>query len=311
MARKRRARRGVPSGGPPRARLGRPPGDPDGGPGRGGLPAPTAREDTGLARPFLAGVICLTLPMAIVLLLRPFLADGSVVLFALLMLSIVPGAFIALMVYPTRVSLGIAGLVLMILAPWPVAFGLELRTFGTIPRATMAEVSTRGLAAGYWLADAVPRPDLARRASFETIDWTRPLPRRSGAVTGPTRLAVMPVTDPGWTPEQIVRVAAVQEMTGWPERDVAFPAPWAEAGGLVMLLPDDRLERRVRAMLRDGGLAASPHLLIGRWSEDPVVTWWEGARFVLQLWGGCVAAWGLLLLLGWPRARAQGNWGMP
>lgn len=268
-------------------------------------------EDTGLLRALLHGAACLSLPMAVALLLRPVLADGSPVLFAVVILALVPGAYIALMVYPTRTWLAFAGIGLVTLSPWPFVFGLDYRLVGTIPATTVHEAGVGGIAAGFRLTDARPRPDLQIAASFDGMDYTRPLPRRSGPVEGPTRLLIMPVTEPGWAPTMPVRLVAVQSLTGPAPRGVPWPAPWADSGGLLTRLPDDRLDQRVRALLRAKGLVAAPNLVLGDWSADPVAAWRREAAFAVTIWAGCVAAWTVLLLFGWPRARAQGHWGIP
>jgi hypothetical protein len=234
----------------------------------------------------LAGATALVLPVLVDLALGPVLGGGILQALAVY-LAVLPGLGVALLRSEGVLWRLVAGGLLMLAVPLASLSLLEVRVFGTVPTAALEALPADAFAAGFRLPDAAPETGLQR-----TVGATAP--------AGPGTHLVAPVFGPGWSRVNPVRVVAVQDLAAAPAR------PWAPAGGVLKLLPNQARDAAIRQALAEAGVSVAPDLLIGRWVADPGRARLEAALPMLLVLGGGVVAWtGLLLVGGAPKPRRR------
>jgi hypothetical protein len=244
------------------------------------------------------GAIVLLIPFLVGLALRLAGMEPAMAIFAVAV-AVVPGAIVAL-TQPVPIWAGIAGFLLLIIAPFAAVILVEERGLGTLPRVAAEEAWSHRLAAGFRLGELAPRPDLAQIAVVSGGQWTpHPTTSRRRAMPWTHRYRVTPVVPPGWTPDQPVHLLDVVDATA--------PAMPAAPAGFMLLLPDPEHDIAMRRALRQAGLVAAPVLVAGRLAEEPVAAqlgaWLPG----LAVLAGTLAAWLALVAIASHRRRDKGR----
>lgn len=186
----------------------------------------------GWLHPVLLGAGLLALPMVAHAGLAALLGDDSAFAFLAFVVLLAPGALLAWIALATRgVLLPLAGMMVMILAPWSVVFLPEVAPFGHVP---VREAGSGR--AGAWLPrGAAPRTGFLREVSVARKSTHRPLRGPGYPVAQRGRHIVVPLVPPGWDPAQPVRaVAMLDRPAGGPAPEAAWPAqgglvPWRES----------------------------------------------------------------------------------
>jgi hypothetical protein len=222
-----------------------------------------------------------------VLLLGPLLGEDSVVVIALFLVALLPGALLAFLTLASAsVLLAVAGLVTMVLAPWGFVLLPEAQILGVMP--------ARG---------AVPAAGLARSVTVGRSWQATPL-RGTGTrrMTEHGTFTVAPLLPPGWQPGEAVRAVALAAHHG------PHAAPgWAPQGGLVPLRPSALRDLAARRALIEAGLVPAADITIGRWSAEPWRERLEEARGPLAGLGGGLVAWAAMVLLATLMQRRGGG----
>lgn len=238
------------------------------------------------------GAAWLALPMVAHAGLSALLGDDSAVAFFAFLILLAPGALLAWIALAARsVPLALAGMLVMILAPWSVVVLPEVAPLGHVP---VREAGHGGTEA-YLPRGAEPRPDFLRDVDIAQQSMHRPM-RGIGAhpVTLRGRYTVVPLVPPGWDPTQPVHAVAMLDR---PERGDAPAASWPARGGLVPLRDSALRQEAARRALAMAGLVPAQAIAIGRWSDNPWRTRLDELAPVLLTYAGAVAAWAMTVLL--------------
>ncbi|WP_372618784.1 hypothetical protein [Falsiroseomonas sp.] len=224
------------------------------------------------------GAAALVLPVLLGIGLR-FAGTEEAVVGAIVICGGIGGIVVAILsIRRNAMPTMVAGLILLAIAPLAAVVVAEGQALGPIQRVAAAHAPARSLAAGFVFTDgAMPRIDLQQTVTIgEYVPSGRA--RRGGVSTAGNlpqlsnsffTYAVVPIVPPGWTPEQPVRVVAVEGEPSIVSVRPAGTAHWAAPGGLLRTLSEDREVRAARQALARRSLVAAPDLVIGLWVPSP------------------------------------------
>ncbi len=267
-----------------------------------GAPPPALR----LGRTLLVGACGMALPMVLHAVLLPVWGEGSTPLFVVFLLSLLPATGAAFFCAGHgMLRIGYA----MVIVIGGAFLSLSLhgaRIFGTVPSLEAAAAPAHPAAAGFLLPHATPRAALARMVEVRV---ERPRRDMRGRSTSPGRLhgrfTVVPVVDSAWTPAEPVAVVAVLEHGPDGVTHAVPGAAWDAGRGVLRLLPEPLRDFAVREALREAGLTATPHIVVGRWVAEPRWARLDAAMPLLWLFAASLCCLALVVLSRHPRVAAR------
>ena len=265
-------------------------------------PAPDARVSQAL----LFGGAFIALPVLLHALLLPVWGEGTMPLFIVFMLSLLPGVGACFVLAGGgMLRIGYA-MVIVVGAAFASLHVHEARIFGLVPTLDAAQAPAHRAAAGFVLPGATARADIARevRASIS-------LPRRdargrsAGRMELQGRFTVVPVVGPDWAPGMPVPVVAVIDHGPDVVVRTVAPAPWDAGRGVLRLLPDPLRDHAVQRAFAEAGWTAAPGVVIGRWVENPRWARLGAAGPLLWILAAALLGWSLVILCGHPWIAAR------
>jgi hypothetical protein len=264
------------------------------------------------------GALALLLPALLGLGLR-LAGYGQEIIGGVAIAGAIGGIFVVVLtVRRDALAVVVAAIILMVVAPLAAVIVAEGRAAGPILHVAAGQAATHRLAAGFIFTDgSMPRVDLQQTVTIGEVTPTGRAPRSGWGSSGGVDLpalpntfftyAVVPVVPPGWTPDQPVRVVAVDG-----DRSIVSVRPpcrahSAEPGGLLRTVSEDRESRAAREALGRRGLIAAPDLVVGLWVPSPGWARLDAVLPSLMVLAVALALWTGLLLLGRRAARPRGR----